>query len=92
MKMIEHLFFWVGRGEGNYNLLEKFEGVYKINENLQTSNQLIDAAGCILLNFVYCYNNKKNQKFKSDNLTNIDKYRVTANITEYHNITKLMQS
>ena len=32
-----------------------------------------------------------NTKFKkSDDQTNIDKYRVTANITEYHNISKLI--
>ena len=27
---------------------------------------------------------------KSDDQTTIDKYRVTANITEYHNISKLI--
>ena len=27
---------------------------------------------------------------KSDDQTDIDKYRVTANITEYHNISKLI--
>ena len=27
---------------------------------------------------------------KSDDQTNINKYRVTANITEYHNISKLI--
>ena len=27
---------------------------------------------------------------KLDNQTNIDKYRVNANITEYHNISKLI--
>ena len=27
---------------------------------------------------------------KSDDQTNIDKYRITADITEYHNISKLI--
>ncbi len=33
---------------------------------------------------------KKTKFKKSDDQTNIDKYRVTANITEYHNISKLI--
>ena len=33
---------------------------------------------------------KKTKFKKSDNQTNIDKYRIAANITEYHIISKLI--
>ena len=36
------------------------------------------------------WHHSKNRSSKSDDQTNNDKYRVTANITEYHNISKLI--